>query len=291
MNERSEHINALLKQIPHQPGVYQYFNDEGVIIYVGKAKDLHRRVNSYFQKDNQSSKTRQLVAHIRDIRYVVVESEQDAFLLENNLIKQYQPHYNILLKDGKSYPSICITREPFPRIFKTRTIVKSAGEYYGPYSFGNTVDLVIELLHKLYPIRTCNMPITAEGIEKNKYKVCLKYHIKTCGGICEGYNREEYREWVTAARKIIKGDAQEIIGQLEQEMAHYASEMEYEKAGEIKRKLELLNQFCSKTIISNSSIQDLDVFGYEEQDNTIYIAMLHVHNGSIVQGQTISYRR
>ncbi len=291
MNERSGHINALLKQIPHQPGVYQYFNDEGVIIYVGKAKDLHRRVNSYFQKDNQSSKTRQLVAHIRDIRYVVVESEQDAFLLENNLIKQYQPHYNILLKDGKSYPSICITREPFPRIFKTRTIVKSAGEYYGPYSFGNTVDLVIELLHKLYPIRTCNMPITAEGIEKNKYKVCLKYHIKTCGGICEGYNREEYREWVTAARKIIKGDAQEIIGQLEQEMAHYASEMEYEKAGEIKRKLELLNQFCSKTIISNSSIQDLDVFGYEEQDNTIYIAMLHVHNGSIVQGQTISYRR
>ena len=291
MNERSEHINALLKQIPHQPGVYQYFNDEGVIIYVGKAKDLHRRVNSYFQKDNQSSKTRQLVTHIRDIRYVVVESEQDAFLLENNLIKQYQPHYNILLKDGKSYPSICITREPFPRIFKTRTIVKSAGEYYGPYSFGNTVDLVIELLHKLYPIRTCNMPITAEGIEKNKYKVCLKYHIKTCGGICEGYNREEYREWVTAARKIIKGDAQEIIGQLEQEMAHYASEMEYEKAGEIKRKLELLNQFCSKTIISNSSIQDLDVFGYEEQDNTIYIAMLHVHNGSIVQGQTISYRR
>ncbi|MBO5552860.1 MAG: excinuclease ABC subunit C [Paludibacteraceae bacterium] len=291
MNERSEHINALLKQIPHQPGVYQYFNDEGVIIYVGKAKDLHRRVNSYFQKDNQSSKTRQLVAHIRDIRYVVVESEQDAFLLENNLIKQYQPHYNILLKDGKSYPSICITREPFPRIFKTRTIVKSAGEYYGPYSFGNTVDLVIELLHKLYPIRTCNMPITAEGIEKNKYKVCLKYHIKTCGGICEGYNREEYREWVTAARKIIKGDAQEIIGQLEQEMAHYASEMEYEKAGEIKRKLELLNQFCSKTIISNSSIQDLDVFGYEEQDKTIYIAMLHVHNGSIVQGQTISYRR
>ena len=291
MNERSEHINALLKQIPHQPGVYQYFNDEGGIIYVGKAKDLHRRVNSYFQKDNQSSKTRQLVAHIRDIRYVVVESEQDAFLLENNLIKQYQPHYNILLKDGKSYPSICITREPFPRIFKTRTIVKSAGEYYGPYSFGNTVDLVIELLHKLYPIRTCNMPITAEGIEKNKYKVCLKYHIKTCGGICEGYNREEYREWVTAARKIIKGDAQEIIGQLEQEMAHYASEMEYEKAGEIKRKLELLNQFCSKTIISNSSMQDLDVFGYEEQDNTIYIAMLHVHNGSIVQGQTISYRR
>ncbi len=291
MNERSEHINALLKQIPHQPGVYQYFNDEGVIIYVGKAKDLHRRVNSYFQKDNQSSKTRQLVAHIRDIRYVVVESEQDAFLLENNLIKRYQPHYNILLKDGKSYPSICITREPFPRIFKTRTIVKSAGEYYGPYSFGNTVDLVIELLHKLYPIRTCHMPITAEGIEKNKYKVCLKYHIKTCGGICEGYNREEYREWVTAARKIIKGDAQEIIGQLEQEMAHYASEMEYEKAGEIKRKLELLNQFCSKTIISNSSIQDLDVFGYEEQDNTIYIAMLHVHNGSIVQGQTISYRR
>ena len=152
LDKRSQHIASLLQRIPQKPGVYQYFNAEGEIIYVGKAKNLHRRVNSYFQKDHQSSKTRQLVAHIADIRYVVVDSEQDAFLLENNLIKKYQPHYNILLKDGKSYPSICITREPYPRIFKTRTINKKWGDYYGPYSFGNTVDLMIELIHKLFPL-------------------------------------------------------------------------------------------------------------------------------------------
>lgn len=291
VNKIDNHITLLLKRIPESPGVYQYLDAEGQIIYIGKAKNLHRRVNSYFQKDNPSSKTRQLVAHIRDIRYVVVDSEQDAFLLENNLIKKHQPHYNILLKDGKSYPSICISREPFPRIYKTRNIIKSAGEYYGPYSFGNTVELVLELLRQLYPIRSCNLPITPDGIDKNKYKVCLKYHIKTCGGICEGYRQEEYQTWIDSARKIIKGDAQEIIGQLERQMAEYASRMQYEEAGEIKRKLELLNQFCSKTIISNSSVKDIDVFGYEEQDNTIYIAMLHVHHGSIVQGQTITYRR
>lgn len=291
MATKDQHIGELVKRIPESPGVYQYFDKEGQIIYVGKAKNLHRRVNSYFQKDHQSSKTRQLVAHIADIKYVAVDSEQDALLLENNLIKKYQPHYNILLKDGKSYPSICISREVYPRIYKTRNIVKSAGEYYGPYGFGNTVDLVMELLHQLYPIRTCHMPITPDGIEKNKYKVCLKYHIKRCCGICEGYEQEEYKEWIDAARKIIKGDAQEIIAQLERQMADYAARMEYEKAGQVKRKLELLNQFCSKTIISNSSVIDIDVFGYEEQDNTVYISMLHVHNGSIVQGQTIAYRR
>ncbi|MBR6116214.1 MAG: GIY-YIG nuclease family protein, partial [Paludibacteraceae bacterium] len=171
----SEHIAQLLRRIPEKPGVYQHLDAEGTIIYVGKAKNLRRRVNSYFQKDQPSSKTRQLVANIADIRYVVVESEQDAFLLENNLIKQYQPRYNILLKDGKSYPSICITREEFPRIFKTRTIQKGLGEYYGPYSFGNTVDIALELIHQLFPIRTCTMHITSDEIEKKKHKVCLKY--------------------------------------------------------------------------------------------------------------------
>ena len=211
MNKKDDHITLLLKRIPESPGVYQYFDKEGQIIYVGKAKNLHRRVNSYFNKDHQSSKTRQLVAHIADIKYVVVASEQDAFLLENNLIKQYQPHYNILLKDGKSYPSICITREPYPRIFKTRTINKKTGEYYGPYSFGYTVDLVLELIHKLYPIRTCNMPLTPDSIEKKKVRVCLKYHLKNCCGICEMKpGCEHYQEWIDQARKLIKGDAHEI---------------------------------------------------------------------------------
>ncbi|MGN1240056.1 MAG: excinuclease ABC subunit UvrC [Paludibacteraceae bacterium] len=292
MSKQSEHITSLLQRIPQNPGVYQYFNSEGEIIYVGKAKNLHRRVNSYFQKDHQSSKTRQLVAHIADIRYVVVDSEQDAFLLENNLIKKYQPHYNILLKDGKTYPSICITREPYPRIFKTRNINKKWGDYYGPYSFGNTVDLMIELIHKLFPIRSCNMPMTAEQIERGKFKVCLKYHLKTCCGICEQkVNREQYALWVTQARKIIRGDGHEISRQIEEEMYRLSAEMKYEEAQREKEKLELLQQFCSKTIITNSSAGDVDVFGYDEQGDNVYISMLHVHNGSIVQGQTIEYKK
>ena len=291
MAVKNDHIVLLLKRIPESPGVYQYFDKDGQIIYVGKAKNLHRRVNSYFNKDHQSSKTRQLVAHIADIRYVVVASEQDAFLLENNLIKQYQPHYNILLKDGKSYPSICITREAYPRIFKTRTINKKSGEYYGPYSFGNTVDLVLELIHKLYPIRTCNMPITSESIEKKKVRVCLKYHLKNCCGICEGKGKEEYLSWIEQARKLIKGDALDLGRQLEEEMSMKSAEMKYEEAAEIKHKIELLEQFKSKTIISNTGARDVDVFGFDEQNDRVYISMLHVHNGSIVQGQTIEYRR
>ena len=291
MTNKDEHISLLLKRIPESPGVYQYFDKDGQIIYVGKAKNLHRRVNSYFNKDHQSSKTRQLVAHIADIKYVVVTSEQDAFLLENNLIKQYQPRYNILLKDGKSYPSICITREPYPRIFKTRTINRKIGEYYGPYSFGYTLDIVLELIHKLYPIRTCNIPISADSIEKKKTRVCLKYHLKNCCGICEGIGREQYQLWIDQARKIIKGDAHEIGKQLEDEMMTLAANMQYEEAAAVKHKMELLEQFKSKTIISNSSAKDVDVFGYDEQDDHVYIAMLHVHNGSIVQGQTIEYRR
>ena len=222
---------------------------------------------------------------------MVVDSEQDAFLLENNLIKQYQPRYNILLKDGKSYPSICITREPYPRIFKTRIINKKAGEYYGPYSFGNTVEMVLELIHKLYPIRTCNIPISTDSIEKKKMRVCLKYHLKNCCGICEGKGASQYQGWIDQARKLIKGDAHEIGKQLETEMMQLAAEMKYEEAAAVKHKIELLEQFKSKTIITNSSAKDVDVFGYDEQDDKVYISMLHVHNGSIVCGQTIEYRR
>ncbi len=292
MSGENEYITTLLQRIPHSPGVYQHLDKDGNIIYVGKAKDLHRRVNSYFQKDHQSSKTRQLVAHIADIRYVVVESEQDAFLLENNLIKKYQPHYNILLKDGKSYPSICITKEPYPRILKTRIIDKRHGEYYGPYSFGNTVDLVLEIVHKLYPIRTCSMQLWDDGIRNGKYKVCLKYHLRKCCGICEMRpESRQYKEWIEEARKIIRGDAHEIVRSLTNEMMALAAEMKYEEAAEVKKKLALLQQFCSKTIITNTTAGEVDVFGYEEQDDNVYISMLHVHNGSIVQGQTIEYKK
>ncbi|MBQ7698395.1 MAG: excinuclease ABC subunit C [Paludibacteraceae bacterium] len=290
--EINEHIKQLLRQIPEEPGVYQYFDKEGTVIYVGKAKNLHRRVSSYFQKEHEWLKTRQLVRHIADIRYVVVPSEQDAFLLENNLIKQYQPHYNILLKDGKSYPSICIRKEAYPRIFKTRKIEKKTGEYFGPYSYGNTVDLVLELIHKLCPIRTCQMPITQNGVDKGKYKVCLKYHLHNCCGICEQkISKEQYDEYIDIAKKIIRGDARLLTRQLQERMYALSEMMKYEEAGIVKSQLELLEKFCSKTVITNSINGDLDVFGYTEEGENIYVAILHVHNGSIVQGQTIAFHR
>lgn len=292
MISASEHIKNILSSLPQQPGVYQYFDSDGVVIYVGKAKDLKRRVSSYFQKEHEWVKTRQLVKNIADIKYVVVNSEQDAFLLENNLIKQYQPRYNILLKDGKSYPSICITKEAYPRIFKTRKIVKGAGEYFGPYSYGNTVDLVVELIHQLYPLRTCTMPLTQNGVTQGKYKVCLKYHLKSCSGVCAGCVRDsEYASYIEGAKKIIRGDARLLCRQLEEQMESAAIKMDYERAQEIKEKLELIDKFCSKTIISNNHIGQLDVFGYDEQGQNVYISMLHVQNGSIVQGQTIEYKR
>ena len=288
----SSYIISILQQLPEKPGVYQYLDKEGVIIYVGKAKNLKRRVSSYFQKDHENYKTAQLVKKITDIRYVVVDSEQDAFLLENNLIKQYQPHYNILLKDGKSYPSICITKEPYPRIFKTRRVQKGVGEYYGPYSFGNTVDLVLELIHKLYPIRTCNMLLSSDKIEQSKYKVCLKYHLKNCCGVCQAMpESEHYQDWIRSARQIIKGDAHDISKDLHQQMMTYSAQMQYEEAQRVKEKIELLDKFISKNIITNSSVKDLDVFGYDEQQDNVYISMLHIHNGCIVQGQTIEYKR
>ncbi len=292
MNDVDQHIALLLKRIPENPGVYQYYNADGQIIYVGKAKNLHKRVNSYFQKDQQTHKTKQLVKHIADIKYIVVDSEQDAFLLENNLIKQHQPHYNILLKDGKSYPSICITKEAYPRIYKTRKLDKRIGEYFGPYSFGNSLDLLLELIHKLYPLRTCHMPITKDGIAKNKYKVCLKYHLGTCCGICENkVTTEEYNQWINKAKKIIRGDAQEIEKDLHRQMTDFSEKMKYEEAALIKEKYELLERFRSKTVITNTNAGEIDVFGYTEDGEKVFISILHLNNGSIVQGQTVEYRK
>ena len=289
---KKEHIQAILQRLPEEPGVYQYFNEVGEVIYVGKAKNLKRRVSSYFHKEQDRYKTKLLVQSIADIKYVVVNSEQDAFLLENNLIKKYQPHYNILLKDGKSYPSICITKEEYPRIFKTRKIIKGAGEYFGPYSFGYTLDLVLDLIHKLYPLRTCNMQMSKSGVEMGKYRVCLKYHLGNCCGICEAkVSHSQYMQYIDAARKIIRGDAQEISRQIESEMLQMASEMRYEEAGKLKEKLDFIEQFTSKTIITNSHAGDVDVFGYDEMGQHVYISMLHVHRGSIVQGQTIEYKK
>lgn len=292
MKQKDEHITLLLKRIPENPGVYQYFNSDGQIIYVGKAKNLHRRVNSYFQKDQQTYKTKQLVKHIADIKYIVVDSEQDAFLLENNLIKQHQPHYNILLKDGKSYPSICITKEDYPRLFKTRTIDKKIGDYFGPFSYGNTVDLFLELIHKLYPIRTCKMLLTKDSVTKQKHKVCLKYHLGTCCGICENkVSKDIYNEWISQAKKIIQGNAHEIEKELQQKMLTLSEQMKYEQAATVKEKYELLERFRSKTVITNTKAGEIDVFGYAEDGEKVYISILHLNNGSIVQGQTVEYRK
>ena len=289
---KNPHIQDILQRLPDEPGVYQYLNEVGEVIYVGKAKSLKKRVSSYFHKEQDRYKTKLLVKSIVDIKYVVVQSEQDAFLLENNLIKQYQPHYNILLKDGKSYPSICITREDYPRIFKTRKIIKGIGDYYGPYSFGNTLDLVLELIHKLYPIRTCKTQMTKNSVEMGKYRLCLKYHLGNCCGACEGkISRDKYLEYIDAARKIIKGDAQEISKQIEAEMIDAAMKMRYEEAGRLKEKLELIENFKSKTVITNSHAGDVDVFGYDEMGQNVYISMLHVHRGSVGQGQTIEYKK
>ena len=290
MATNNNHIKSIIQRIPERPGVYQYYDKEGAIIYVGKAKNLRRRVSSYFQKDQQTNKTRQLVKHITDIKYIVVDSEQDAFLLENNLIKKYQPRYNILLKDGKTYPSICITREPYPRIFKTRNIVKGAGDYYGPYSYGNTVDLVIELIHKIFPIRTCHATIKEKG--ESKTKVCLKYHLGNCCGICEyKVSKDLYDGWINKARKIIQGNAQEIGRELEEEMLQLSNQMKYEEAELIKAKIQLLERFKSKTIVTNTNIGEIDVFGYDENNDHVYISILHINNGSIVQGQTVEYKK
>lgn len=287
----SPHIREKLSLLPTSPGVYQYFDASGTIIYVGKAKNLKRRVSSYFQKEHSSRKTQQLVESIVDLQYIVVNSEQDAFLLENNLIKKYQPRYNILLKDGKSYPSICITKEPFPRVFKTRQIIRGAGEYFGPYSFGNTVDLVLELIHRLYPLRTCALKLSPEGIAEHKYKVCLKYHIQKCCGVCEGcVSQAQYGEYIQQVRKIIQGDAHEISHSLLAQMQQLSAELRFEEAQVVKEKYDLVENFKSKTIITNTHLQDMDVFGYEQEEEQAYISILRMHKGSIVQGRVVSYK-
>ncbi len=291
MEKLNPHIKEILQSLPEKPGVYQHLNKEGEIIYVGKAKNLKRRVSSYFTKEHDSFKTNILVKNIADIHYIVVESEQDAFLLENNLIKQYQPKYNILLKDGKSYPSICITKEEYQRVFKTRNRDKKTGEYYGPYSYSNIVDLILELIHKIYPIRTCRLPLTKDNIEKKKYRVCLKYHLGLCAGVCENkISREQYKEYIEQIRQLIKGNGADIIKGLKKEMLAYSENLEFEKAETVKRKIDAIEQFQSKTIIIGSHVEDTDVFGYFEKEETVFVAMLQIHSGTIIKADTIELK-
>lgn len=288
----SETLKEQIKALPNNPGVYQYFNNEGEIIYVGKAKNLKKRVSSYFTKNHEIGKTRVLVSKIATLKYIVVKSAEDALLLENNLIKQYQPRYNVMLKDGKTYPSICIAKENFPRIYKTRNINKRFGEYFGPFSNAYTITSILEIIHQLYPIRTCNLPLTDENIKKGKFKVCLQYHIKKCKGPCEGLQTEEdYMNDVEEIRKIIRGDANEISKLLHEKMKKLSSEFKFEEAHELKLKYDLIEGYKSKSIIANTILNNTDIFAYDEDENSAYINILRISKGSIIQGYTIEYKK
>lgn len=288
---REEHIRSIVAALPEKPGVYQYYDSKNTIIYVGKAKNLKRRVSSYFNKNQQSIKTQHLVNRIYDIIYVVVESESDALLLENNLIKKYQPRYNVLLKDGKTYPWLCITKEDYPRIFKTRTVFKGA-EYFGPYSSVWVLDTLLELIGSSYPVRRCRMPMKEEEVRNGKYKVCLQYYIHNCKGCCVGHqSKEEYNAMIAEIRQIAKGNINDLSKALLERMEALAEECRFEEAQAVKEKYIALQRYQSKTVITTTSDNNIDVFGYVEDEDIAFINILHINYGSITQALTLEYHK
>ena len=293
-DKRLERLKNIVLNMPDKPGSYQFYDINNEIIYVGKAKSLKKRVSSYFHKEVDRYKTRVLVSKIENITYTVVNSEEDALLLENSLIKKYNPRYNILLKDGKTYPSICITNEEFPRVFKTRTINKKTGTFFGPYSNIGSMYTVLELIAKIFKPRKCNMPMTTEGITSGKYKPCLEYHIHNCYGPCIGkISMEEYRENTRQVKEILNGNTRELGMWLYNEMLKKAEEMKFEEAEELKRKYVMLENFMAKSEVVSYTIKDIDVFSIvtEENDNMVFINYMHVKNGTINQSFTFEYRR
>lgn len=288
----NEYLRGIVLNLPSTPGIYQYLNKEGVIIYVGKAKNLKRRVYSYFSKEHQSAKTRILVSKIADIRYIVVNTEEDALLLENNLIKKYKPRYNVLLKDDKSYPSICVSNEYFPRVFKTRQIIRNGSTYYGPYSHIPSMQAVLDLIKKLYPLRTCHLALTPENIRQGKFNVCLEYHIKNCKGPCIGMqSHDEYMDNIAQVKEILKGNTQAISDALMKEMMSLAEEMKFEEAQKVKEKYELIESYRAKSEVVSSILHNIDVFSIEMDENSAYINYLHITNGCINQAFTFEYKK
>ena len=286
------YLMGIVSSLPECPGCYQYLDETGTIIYVGKAKNLKRRVYSYFTKEHDNRKTAILVSKVRDIKYIVVKTEEDALLLENNLIKQWSPRYNILLKDGKTYPSIVITNEYLPRIFQTRKIDKKFGTYFGPYSHVPTMYLLLELIRKLYPLRRCHEHITADSIEKHKHKECLEYHIKNCKAPCTlRQSRDEYMEYIAEAREILKGNTAQLERQMLQRMQEHAAKLEFEEAEAIKRKYLLLENYRSKSEVVSNSLHNIDVFNIENDEKVAYINYLHVTNGCITKAFTFEYAK
>lgn len=290
--ESAEHIKSILAVIPEKPGCYQYFDSNGTIIYVGKAKNLKRRVSSYFNKEHDSNKTKVLVKQIRDIKYIVVDTEEDALLLENNLIKQYRPRYNVLLKDDKTYPSIVVKNEYFPRVYQTRNIVRDGSRYYGPYPSVYTAKLMLQLIKELYPIRTCKHSLTPESIREGKYKVCLEYHIKRCKGPCEGLQTmEEYQQNISEIKEILRGNISQVSKLLYDEMQKLASELKFEEAQKVKLKYEAIENYRSKSTVVPPMLHNLDVFSITENENSAYINYMHIGNGAIVQAYTFEYKK
>ena len=288
----NDDIKYTLAVIPDQPGCYQFINDKGTVIYVGKAKSLKRRVSSYFNKHHDHPKTRILVRNIRKIKYIIVDSEEDTFLLENNLIKQLRPRYNVLLKDDKSYPSIVIKNEYFPRIFKTRNIVKDGSKYFGPYTSVQSVNALLDLVRKVYKIRTCRLNLAPENIAAGKFKVCLEYHIKRCEGPCEGLvSLDSYNNNVDEINEILKGNVGIIERQVREKMTELSEQMRFEEANELKEKLLLIQNFREKSQVISNINYNLDVFSYEETENSAFINYLHVVNGGINQAYTFEYKK
>ena len=289
---RLSKLKAIVSALPEKPGSYQYYDAEGTIIYVGKAKNLKNRVSSYFHSEVDKFKTKVLVSKIWDISYTVVNTEEDALLLENALIKKYNPRYNVLLKDGKTYPSICITKEYLPRIFSTRTINKKGGTYYGPYSHVGSMHAVLELIKKLYHPRTCKFPITKEGVEQKKYQVCLEYHIKNCGGPCVGKQTlEDYQKNIEQAREILKGNTRQVLRDMKEEMMQLAEELRFEEAEEIKRRYLLIESFVASSEVVSYTINNVDVLSITNDDKVAFINYIHVSNGQINQSFTFEYKK
>ena len=293
-DKRLAYLKNIVSNLPNKPGTYQYYDKEHTIIYVGKAKNLKNRVSSYFHKETDRFKTKVLVSKIYDITYTVVNSEEDALLIENQLIKQYQPRYNVLLKDGKTYPSICITNEYFPRIFNTRTINKRYGSFYGPYSHISSMYAILEIVKKLYKPRTCRFPITKEGIEQKKYKPCLEYHLGNCGAPCIGkQSYEDYQQNMAQARQILKGNTREVQRLMKAKMEECAAELRFEEAEVYKQRYIALENFAAKSEIVSYTIADVDVFSIVNDDSkkNAFINYLHVTNGAINQSFTFEYKR
>ena len=292
MDDREKFISEIISVLPEKPGCYQYFDSKGTIIYVGKAKNLRKRVSSYFHKDHEDIKTHTLVKKICDLKYVIVDSEEDAFLLENNLIKQHRPRYNVMLKDDKSFPSIVIKNEYFPRVFQTRNIVKDGSVYFGPYVSVPAARMMLKLIKNLYPIRTCKLPLFPDSIEKGKYRVCLEYHIKRCKGPCIGLQSvDEYSQNISEIKEILKGNSSLISDHLLKEMQTLANEMKFEEAQTIKEKYTLIENFRVKSTVVTPALHNIDVFSFDESEQSAYINYMYIGNGAIVQVYTIEYKK